>query len=233
MNEIERIKEAYQRRKIDRKGRIYSYFNEANLFMIHQRERRLLDTFRRFKIMSFSDRKILDVGCGGGGLLRELVKYGARPENLCGIDLLEERIEEAKHLSPNIDFRCGDASSLPYNDGCFNIVIQFTLFTSILDITMKKRIASEMLRVLKPDGIIIWYDFHRDNPRNPDVRGVKKEEIFKLFPDCTIYLKRVTLAPPIARILVPFSVILCELLEKFRFLCTHYLGVIRRKKMGD
>lgn len=233
MNEIERIKKAYQRRKIDRKGRIYSYSNEANLFMIHQRERRLLDTFRRFKIMSFSDRKILDVGCGGGGLLRELVKYGARPENLCGIDLLEERIEEAKHLSRNIDFRCGDASSLPYNDGFFNIVIQFTLFTSILDITMKKRIASEMLRVLKPDGIIIWYDFHRDNPRNPDVRGVKKKEIFKLFPDCTIYLKRVTLAPPIARILVPFSVILCELLEKFRFLCTHYLGVIRRKKMGD
>ena len=233
MNEIERIKKAYQGRKIDRKGRIYSYFNEANLFMIHQRESRLLDTFRRFKIMSFSDRKILDVGCGGGGLLRELVKYGARPENLCGIDLLEERIEEAKHVSPNIDFRCGDASSLPYNDGFFNIVIQFTLFTSILDITMKKRIASEMLRVLKPDGIIIWYDFHRDNPRNPDVRGVKKKEIFKLFPDCTIYLKRVTLAPPIARILVPFSVILCELLEKFRFLCTHYLGVIRRKKMED
>lgn len=232
MNEIERIKEAYERRKIDRKGRIYSYFNEANLFMIHQRERRLLDTFGRFKITSFSDRKILDVGCGGGGLLRELVKYGARPENLYGIDLLEERIEEAKYLSPNIDFRCGDASSLPYNDGFFDIVTQFTLFTSILDITMKKRIALEMLRLLKSDGIIIWYDFHKDNPKNPDVRGVKKKEIFELFPNCTIYLKAVTLAPPISRILVPFSVILCELLEKFPFLCTHYLGVIRRNKDG-
>ncbi|ODS38997.1 MAG: hypothetical protein A7315_03040 [Candidatus Altiarchaeales archaeon WOR_SM1_79] len=232
MNEVERIKEAYERRKIDRKGRIYSYSNKANLFMIHQRERRLLDTFRRFKITSFSDREILDVGCGGGGLLRELVKYGARPENLYGIDLLGERIEEAKYLSTNINFRCGDASNLPYDDSSFDIVMQFTTFTSILDITMKMGIASEMLRVMKLDGIIIWYDFHMDNPKNPDVRGVTKKEIFELFPNCNIYLKAVTLAPPIARILVPFSVILCELLEKFPFLCTHYLGVIRRNKDG-
>jgi ubiquinone/menaquinone biosynthesis C-methylase UbiE len=61
------------------------------------------------------------------------MKYGARPENLYGIDLLDERIEEAKRLSPNIDFRCGNAEELPYEDGLFDIVIQFTVFTSILD----------------------------------------------------------------------------------------------------
>jgi len=54
---------------------------------------------------------------------------------------------------------------------------QFTVFTSILDISMKQSIAGEMLRVLKPDGIILWYDYYRNNPMNPDVRGVKKREI--------------------------------------------------------
>jgi len=38
-----------------------------------------------------------------------------------------------------------------------------------------KKIASEMLRVLKVDGITVWYDFHMNNPQNPDVRGVKKK----------------------------------------------------------
>ncbi|MDI6792500.1 MAG: hypothetical protein QME81_06490 [bacterium] len=47
---------------------------------------------------------------------------------------------------------------------------------------MRQRIASEMLRVLKPDGIL-WYDFHMDNPKNTDVKGVKKKEVKQLFPN--------------------------------------------------
>ncbi|MBI4686396.1 MAG: hypothetical protein HY756_01215 [Nitrospirae bacterium] len=61
-----------------------------------------------------------------------------------------------------------------------------------------------MRRVLKPDGIILWYDYHMNNPKNPDVRGVKKNEIFEMFPDCSIDLNRTTLAPPVARLAVPF-----------------------------
>ncbi|MCC7210276.1 MAG: hypothetical protein IT451_00360 [Candidatus Brocadia sp.] len=39
---------------------------------------------------------------------------------------------------------------------------------------MKKGIAAEMLRVLEPDGVILWYDYYMNNPKNPDVKGVKK-----------------------------------------------------------
>jgi len=39
---------------------------------------------------------------------------------------------------------------------------------------MKKKIAGEMLRVLKPSGFILWYDYHMNNPKNPDVRGLRK-----------------------------------------------------------
>lgn len=55
-----------------------------------------------------------------------------------------------------IDFRCGNAENLPYEDESFDIVMQFTVFTSILDSEMKQNIAREMLRVIKPDGIILW-----------------------------------------------------------------------------
>jgi ubiquinone/menaquinone biosynthesis C-methylase UbiE len=230
MSEIERIKGAYERRKTEGKGELYSYFNQANLFIIHQRETALIHSLKQLGLTDLSDRKILDVGCGSGGFLREFVKYGAKPQNLYGIDLLEERIEKARELNPNIDFRCGDASNLPYEDHFFDMVMQFTVFTSILDSGMKQKIASEMLRVLKADGTIIWYDYYVNNPWNPDVKGVNKKEIQELFPDRVLSLKRVTLAPPIARTLIPASTFLCLMLEKIPFLRTHYLGMIRRKQ---
>ena len=161
-------------------------------------------------------------------MLREFLPLGAQPENLHGIDLLSDRIESAKSISPNIDFRCGSAETIPYDNNMFDIVMQFTVFTSIMDVGMKKKIASEMLRVLKPHGIILWYDYHMDNPKNPDVKGVKKREIYELFPGCDIYLKRITLAPPLTRVIAPYSWLLCYLLEKLKILNTHYLGVIRK-----
>ena len=57
----------------------------------------LLRTLKRFKGLELLDKKILDVGCGSGGVLRDFIKYGALPENLYGIDLLEDRIERAKN----------------------------------------------------------------------------------------------------------------------------------------
>jgi len=54
-----------------------------------------------------------------------------------------------------------------------------------------------------------------NNPKNPDVRGVKKREIYKLFQNCNIVLKRITLALPLARLIAPWSFPLCYLLEKF------------------
>ena len=93
---------------------------------------------------------------------------------------------------------------------------------------MRQQIASEMLRVVKADGALLWYDFHMNNPRNPDVQGMKKKEIFRLFPGCRIELRRITLAPPLARLLAPYSLMTCSLLEEFKVFNTHYLGVIRK-----
>jgi hypothetical protein len=95
---------------------------------------------------------------------------------------------------------------------------------------MKRNIAKEMLRVLKNHGIILWYDFIYNNPKNPDVRGVKKKEIYELFPS-VIYLNRITLAPPITRLLAPYSYLACYLLEKVKIFNTHYLGIIKNNHL--
>ena len=87
-----------------------------------------------------------------------------------------------------------------------------------------------MVRVLKQDGLIVWYDFHTNNPWNPDVRGVKKPEIVELFWGCTISLRRLTLAPPIARLVAPYSWLACELLQAIPCFRTHYLGAIRKRE---
>ena len=228
--EVQRIKEAYTKRDSLGKNKLYTVFNPASLFIGQQRERAIVDTIKRSGIEDLSDKNILDVGCGKGGTLRDFIKYGARAKNCYGIDLLPDRIDNAKKLSPNVFLRCGNAENLPYESHFFDMVISSTLFTSILDKRMKQNIAREMLRVLKTEGIVLWYDYHLNNPQNPDVKGVKKKEIFELFPDCEIILKRITLAPPISRAIAPHSFLACYLLEKLKIFCTHYLGLIKKIK---
>jgi ubiquinone/menaquinone biosynthesis C-methylase UbiE len=230
MNEQERIRLAYSKRHTDEA--VYSLFNPGHLFIAQELEKELIKLLRRHQFISLRDKKILDVGCGTGWLLRELIKCGAKPENLCGIDLRPNAIQEAKGISPNIDFRYGNAESLPFGSENFDMVTQFTMFTSILEDRMKQNTAKEMLRVLRRDGMILWYDYFVSKPTNPDVKGIGRGEIVALFPDCTLDFNRVTLAPPIARAVGAYSFLLCHLLQKIPWLRTHYLVVIR-KAGGD
>jgi ubiquinone/menaquinone biosynthesis C-methylase UbiE len=179
---------------------------------------------------SLANARILEVGCGTGAWLRQFVAWGACPENICGMDLLPERIEEATTLcSPGIQFICQNAARMPLPDGAFDLVLQSTVFTSILNPQMKQQVAGEMMRVLSPRGLILWYDFCVDNPRNPDVRGVDRPEITQLFPGCEIHLEKITLAPPLGRPVARLSQALYRALSRVETLCTHYLGTISKK----
>jgi len=201
----------------------------GNLFEKQERERRLLTLLKRYGLTSLQTKKILDVGCGTGAPMREFMKWGARPEHMTGIDLLVDHLVAARHVCPEAaNIVCGNAAALAFPDATFDLVVQFTVFTSVLDVLTKHQIASEMLRVVKDDGFILWYDFHINNPWNPDVRGVKRREISQLFPGCRITLQRLTLVPPLVRLLAPYSWLACYVLGKIPWLCTHYLGLISK-----
>jgi ubiquinone/menaquinone biosynthesis C-methylase UbiE len=221
-----RIRDVYDKRQ---EGARYSWFNSGHLFLIQERERRLLAILSRYGCAPLNTKKILEVGCGSGYWLREFIQWGACPENITGVDLLDDRVAAARRLCPaGVKIQCGSAAQLALPDAIFDLVIQSTVFTSILDPGLKHQVASEMLRVMKSDGIIVWYDYHINNPRNPAVRAVKKKEIRQLFPGCSIELKPITLAPPLARWIAPRSWFMAHLLERIPLLCTHYIGIIRK-----
>jgi len=125
---------------------------------------------KRYGYESLQEKKIAEIGCGTGYWLRAFIKWGARPENVLGIDLLPNRVAEARRLCPAAaSIVCGNAATLELDDATFDLVLQSTVFTSILNHEMRQQIASEMMRIMKPGGITIWYDYHVSNPLNPDV----------------------------------------------------------------
>jgi SAM-dependent methyltransferase len=228
VDELERIRAEYRRRDREIAQGFYATERPANLFIRHGQERGIVELLHTHGVTPLRDRRLLDIGCGNGQWLAAFEGFGMRRGDLAGIDLDDARIQECRERLPGVDARAGNAAQLPWPDGSFDLVSQLTVFTSILDARLRRDIAAEMLRVLRPGGSVIWYDFVFDNPRNPQVRGVRRREIAALFPGCRLDLRRSTLAPPIVRRLVPISWSAASLLERLQILNTHCVGLITR-----
>jgi len=227
ITEEKRILEYYGSRT---NSSVYSFLRPGHLFMLQDRERHVLGLLKKAGTDPLDKRLLLEVGCGTGQWLRDFIKWGVPPENITGVELIPERAAQARHLSPeSLRIELGSATRLAFPDASFDIVLQSTVFTSILVSETKRAVASEMLRVLKERGFVIWYDFYVNYPWHHQVRGVRKKEILELFPDCTVELKKITLAPPVCRVLANYSPLGCFILSKVPWLCTHYLGLIRKK----
>src|SRR5919197_345145 len=118
--EAARIRAAYAKRQGDHAR--YSWFSPGHVFIVQERERRLLALLRRHGFKSLSAKKILEIGCGTGYWLREFVKWGAKPENITGIDLLADRVAEAEWLcAPAVNIQCGSAAALSFPDSTFDL----------------------------------------------------------------------------------------------------------------
>ncbi len=225
VTEVERLRAAFGKRR-DQPW----WASWASVFNLQDRERRALGLLKRYGFLPLGEKAILDVGCGNGGWIQQLIRWGARPEHVTGIDLLVDRLAQARRRVPaRVHLEAGNAAELPFPTASFDLVLQSTVFTSVLGQELRRKIGSEMLRVLKPDGLILWYDFHVNNPWNPDVRRVTRWEIYELFPGCRIDLRRITLAPPLTGWVAPRSWLLTYALSRIPLLCTHYLGVITKR----
>ncbi len=229
--EAERIRAEYQRRDREIGREFYSLTKDANLFTRQGQQRGLLDQLRRGHLLPLDDKRILEVGCGRGQWFGVFRDFGARYDQLAGIDLDAERVEEARAIYPTADLRVGDATQLPWPDASFDIVFQSTVFTSILDDAIQAAVAREMLRVLRQDGSILWYDFRYPSPNNPHVRPVGARRIRELFTGCEVAVTPVTLATPLARRIVPRSWMAATILERLRPLNTHYYALVRRQSL--
>jgi len=175
----------------------------------------------------YKDKRFLEIGAGTGGNLLEFMKLGFEKENIYANEINTNRGNILKEKVDSKNLFLMDAISLS-TEIKFDVILQSTVFTSILDTTNKQKLANKMFNLLNGGGCIMWYDFKYNNPSNKDVKGISKQEIIKLFPNASkIDFYNVTLAPPIARKiprLYPFINFI------FPFLRTHIVAIIHKSK---
>src|SRR5206468_9629878 len=109
MTELERIRAVYARRRAEGRDARYTVFDRANLFRLLGLERALVEALAAERLTDLPGLRALDVGCGGGWWLRTLLRWGARPERLAGIDLLPEAVAASRDIHPRLQVELGSA----------------------------------------------------------------------------------------------------------------------------
>lgn len=226
--EVEALRERYARRE-DLSGPAWRYnpLNPSALQALQERQRAVARTIVDAGWRDVSSVRLLEVGCGTGGNLLEFLQLGFRPEHLSGIELLERRVEHARHVLPStVQVVLGDAAggTPMFPAASQDIVYQATVFSSILDDGVQQRLSAAMWRWVRPGGGVLWYDFTFNNPKNPDVRGVPVARLRQLFPGANLHVRRVTLAPPIARLVSNVHPGLYSAFNSCPWLRTHVLA---------
>jgi SAM-dependent methyltransferase len=102
-------------------------------------------------------RRVLDFGCGVGRLARPFV---ARFEEYVGVDLAEAMVARARELHSdlrNCTFVASGASDLAiFRDGAFDLVYSNLVLQHLPDRAAVEGYVSEFLRVVRPDGIVVY-----------------------------------------------------------------------------
>ena len=223
--ELDAIAARYARRAAPDR---YSLLRPEVWQMLHERQRALLRLLAR-RPGNPTDWRLTEVGCGAGGNLLEMLRIGFAPEHLTGIELLPERHAAAQALLPaSLQLHLGDATQHPLAPQSQDLVLQSTVFSSILVEAVQQALAEAMWRWLKPGGAVLWYDFTVNNPRNPDVRGVPLKRVRALFPQGQVQAQRLTLAPPLARAVCRLHPAAYTVFNAIPLLRTHVLAVISK-----
>jgi MPBQ/MSBQ methyltransferase len=115
---------------------------------------------------------LLDVGCGIGGSCRILARdYGFA---VTGITISPRQVRRAQELTPPglpVRFQVDDAMSLSFPESSFDVVWSVEAGPHMPD---KAVFARELIRVLKPGGILVVADWNQRDDRRVPLRGWEK-----------------------------------------------------------
>ncbi|MFA5095648.1 MAG: class I SAM-dependent methyltransferase [Candidatus Paceibacterota bacterium] len=109
-------------------------------------------------------KKVLDYGCGNG--IHSVFPLKAGAEKLVGIDLSEKSLEVARDraksekVGDRIEFLKMDCEKLEFPNNYFDVILDGGTFSS-LDLN---RVYPELVRVLKPEGLLIGIETFGHNP---------------------------------------------------------------------
>lgn len=111
----------------------------------------------RSRVVPLATGEVLEVGCGGG--LNQQYYDPDRVTGFAGIDptpaLLEGARAQAARLGLSADMREGVGEHIPFPDSTFDSVVCTYTLCSVTD---QAQVISEMRRVLKPGGILLFLE---------------------------------------------------------------------------
>ena len=216
-----RVTDYYRQRDADPTVQ-YDPFSHWVARTLKHRDLTLINALRRARLGSVSSLRGLEIGCGSGGNLLFLLRLGFRPEHLTGNDIMGERIDQARQRLPDaVRLLTGSADHLDLESESIQVVLQSLVFSSIMDGETTASVRDEIWRVIAPGGGLLWYDLRIDNPRNPNVRGIRLREIRQLFPQAKVSAWSTTLAPPLSRVVCRLGGPLYEVFNLLPFLRSH------------
>lgn len=112
-----------------------------------------------YELVPWGVRHVLDVGCGSGEDVLSLAERLGAAALVVGLDASLERIDEAqraaRNVALNVRFAVGDARSLPFPDGSFDVVRADGLLGVVLE---RARVLRELVRVTAPGGRVLVHD---------------------------------------------------------------------------
>jgi SAM-dependent methyltransferase len=175
-DELARIRSVYRER--DRRGWRSGPFQEAYHRLRMERIAATRTVLTR--LMSEQHPRLIDVGCGTGGDLAYLRSTGWPADRLAGVDLIPSRLGAARLACPDVELRLGDGTSVPFPDNSVDVATAVTVFSSILDLRVRRALFAEMQRVVRPGGVVLLYDFVIRKPTNPNVIGMPLQRLTEL-----------------------------------------------------
>jgi SAM-dependent methyltransferase len=136
----------------------YSFLNPTHVALVFDREAAILAALARHLGRGLDQATILDVGCSTGLSLALLAVYGADASRLHGVDIDADRVARGRHQFPSLDLRVTNGHELEFEDASFDVVQQITMLSSVHSEALRRRLGGEMLRVLRPGGLLLSYD---------------------------------------------------------------------------
>ncbi|XP_042298818.1 putative methyltransferase DDB_G0268948 [Sceloporus undulatus] len=135
--------------------RIHAAFYQKYRFTPQENLQRAIFSYLEKKVNSF--RLAVDVGCGSGQSTLFLAKHF---EKVVGMDISAAQIEEAKRAPhpPNVSYAVSPAEDLPFEAGSVDLI---TAFASVHWFDTP-RFLSEVDRVLKPSGCVVFSSYNQD-----------------------------------------------------------------------